>query len=1079
MNYNPYRHADLDTEEYPFIALDTPGLPQPGPDFLAEADRLVDYQPPAKPKRRGKMTEADHLLADAEDERILLAQEELDRDRDRALRYLYCRALYHNDFILPVTVKGRPVDAAFIPGHLWGFEADGPRPATVMVIGKRPGDHELAQRRNFVGPSSAYLIKALEEIGVPREEYENWYVTNLVRHDRLDPASDTLAANWIKNCMPLLYQEIMIIRPKYILCLGGEAAKQLLGKGINVTNMTGRVAEFTYMAPFANSKPPLNVEYTAQVMVVPHPAYVARKPEAYDGLRDGVSAFYNVVQGARIGDVEDDIRHEVIYTERHLTRIVDELLQRRETIFAVDAEWQGKHPNNEGSYLRTIQFSPQAKEAYCVVLHSEGGAPAFQGDWLGPLRRLLKHSRNRHVRIGGHWFRADLPWLKRYGLDLEPEYTAAATPEETKHKGGWDTGPMVHAAFETLETYKLENLCMRWTTCPRWDIDLQKWKDDYCKKHQLKDKELEGYGQCPDDVLHPYANYDADGTRRLFDVFNGIGDAPGFLDKDMFGNNCRAAFHNNHRATHAALEMEMAGVEVNRERADALIETFNDVKNIKTAELQATLNWPDFNPRSANQCREFLFGQHLNGAIDKLTGKNRRLRPYRKRGLPAPISLGLTPIKPAGNGAKGMTWEAVVRDGKTHIFNPSTDKETLGILGHVDPRVMRLRDVRFLQQVMQSVIRLPKTIAGEVVLDDDGVPLHEGGLLYYIDDDARVRSHFYPVETGRWSSSRPNLQNLSKRREADYKRILADRYLYPIRSMLQARPGCVLIEADLKSAELAGIAWFSGDPTMIEHVRCNMLDEGDADYIDIHSRTACRAFNLDCEPTKAGLESIGKIHLRVAAKNVNFGIPYQRGAVALARQCREEGCNVTDAEAEMLKDAYFQVYPGTFGFLEECKSRVSSPGWLQGAFGRYRRFQAAEEEKILADQQRQACNFPIQNLVADAINVACWNITQFRERYQGPHTFRTVLQIHDALLFEVPYESVEWMIDEVIPTVMSAQVPIQPCYLDGTPMPIEEPYYFGVDTEVMTNWGEKLTREKALSFGLPDHKRFGVPAAKK
>jgi DNA polymerase I-like protein with 3'-5' exonuclease and polymerase domains len=96
------------------------------------------------------------------------------------------------------------------------------------------------------------------------------------------------------------------------------------------------------------------------------------------------------------------------------------------------------------------------------------------------------------------------------------------------------------------------------------------------------------------------------------------------------------------------------------------------------------------------------------------------------------------------------------------------------------------------------------------------------------------------------------------------------------------------IESDLKGAELAVLAWLSQDQSFIEHVRRNNLPEDHPDHYDIHSQQAVRAFRLTgIEPTKHGMKAAGK-SLRVAAKNVNFGIPYGRGAEAIARQCKEE-----------------------------------------------------------------------------------------------------------------------------------------------------------------------------------------------
>ena len=96
--------------------------------------------------------------------------------------------------------------------------------------------------------------------------------------------------------------------------------------------------------------------------------------------------------------------------------------------------------------------------------------------------------------------------------------------------------------------------------------------------------------------------------------------------------------------------------------------------------------------------------------------------------------------------------------------------------------------------------------------------------------------------------------------------------------MLMASPGNVLVEADFIGAELFGMARMAGDAAMIDHCLRNQLPEDDKNYYDIHSNVAVFAFKLSCPPTKKGLQSIGKEHLRIVAKSVIFGIAYGRGA---------------------------------------------------------------------------------------------------------------------------------------------------------------------------------------------------------
>lgn len=1010
-----------------------------GPDFLEAAAHIAGYDATLV----GKKTKAGLAALDA---------------LQPILRYLYRRALYDPRFRMVVNVKGRPVVADFMPGHAYEAPSIGPRPCRVLVIGKHPGREELAQGRNFCGPGSQDLWNALDELGVSDAQLADWYFTNTVRHGQLDPASNSLPQAWVRNCQPLLQHELNLVRPDYVLCLGGDAAKALTGATGGVLSLRGRVLPYTYTVVDGG----VAFETTAQLMAIVHPASVAREPDQYPDFVDALSQFVRLVEG-RPASASVPLTHVTLYTEQQLARVVDAVLADPtpgSELLAVDCEWHGDSPHDRGAYLRTVQFSHRAGHAYCVVLRACGGRPVFQPDHgaaVRQLNRLLAGTPTKQLRLGGHFLQADLPWLEHAGVAAMERWGVPRSAALLKSTGGWDTGAMTHALYESLPSYKLELLCARFLGMARWDLELQSWKTQHCRQHKLKDAELEGYGECPDEVLHPYALFDVDGTRRLATYLLDR------LDADQHGNSAWQGYWLNMVSALAFLEMELVGVTVDRERADALVQQYMAAHAESLAKLRELAQWPDFNPGSSPQCRELLYGEAYNGTRDKATGGAQRLRP------PGAVSLGLKPIKAAGKG--GRDWQRLEARHEAEAYNPAADKETLGILGHEHPLAAQLRDCRFLAQILKGVLRPPVTADdGAAQRDADGHYRYAGGLLSYVNDDGRVRTHFYPVETGRVSSSRPPMQNIGSRREGDYKRILGkQRYSHPLRSLLCAAPGHVLVEVDYKSAEVAALAWLSNDPTMIEHVRRNCLDERDPDYFDVHSNMAVQAFRLDCLPTKAGLASIERSSLRVAAKNIIFGIPYGRQPPAIARQCREEGSPIEVVEVERIQEMYFEMYAGTVPYFEECERRVVEPGWVCGTYGRYRRFPRAADEAVRSEQQRSCRNFPMQNAVADALRLAMANLYRYRARHADAGAYRLVLQIHDALLFEVPVGNVEWFLRDVVRQCMCDRVPLWPLRLDGELLPgITRPYHFGIDTKLCTHWGESVTRAAGRALGLPD-----------
>ena len=50
---------------------------------------------------------------------------------------------------------------------------------------------------------------------------------------------------------------------------------------------------------------------------------------------------------------------------------------------------------------------------------------------------------------------------------------------------------------------------------------------------------------------------------------------------------------------------------------------------------------------------------------------------------------------------------------------------------------------------------------------------------------------------------------------------------------------------------------------------------------------------------------------------------------------------------------------------------------------------------------------------------------------------------------------------------MVEQVPIYPRRLDNVPMTVEQPYFFGIDSDVQINWGENITEDQANALGIP------------
>lgn len=1040
-----------------------PGMPLPGRDLLDLAAAFGDDTRLAQGKsKKSKPTGVEHCGS------VLT-------EFTRELLYA------SGDISFPTTVRpGMPKKPlAVVSGHLWGeARATGPVRSDVMILGKMLGTDEKNYGRMYAGKMGELLRDICDELGVGAES-DQWYMTSVLKTEHPDAASGntTLKNNWVQEWLPFLHQELRIVRPKYILCLGADALKALLGKKASVGAMEGRVVEYTY--PISRTATGRQIFHKALVMACINPGAVLHQPEQEDTFKNGFARFYQLTRGLRPDREEEGLDHREVETLDQLKALAEEVERDCEdNLIAVDAEWHGEHPQNEGAYLRTIQISWKPKTAVLIHLRHAGGKWRFQGKKGELLHWLKKILRGR--RLAGQFFTADLEWLIHFGLTELGEWYEVADDWETtmlqalrkkNPRGGFDTGLALHAIRETAD-FGLTAATLRYTSAPRYDVELTKWRDSWCNERGLKKADMEGYGECPDSVLVPYGCYDADVTRRLVLIFQKL------LTKDGFGNNCWEAFWRSMRAQPGALEMSMTGLVVDRERMDRQTEAYLAAKSRLSQRIRDWARWPEFNLESSFHVREFLFGEDLNGKPRLPGDPPIRLRP------PGARSLKLEPVLTTDK--RPMPWEEVLDRGLAMEKTPSTNKISLAILAQNNQEVERwhptkqkfcvydfseqitwLRDYRFISQVLKSVLRTPirDEETEDFVQTKDGFYVYPGGLPASICDDGCVRTHLYQTkETGRWSSARPPLQNLSKKRETDYARILGESYLQPIRTIMRARDGCVLIEADYTGAELFGMAMMSGDEAMIEHARRNILPENHPDYYDIHSNVAKLAFRLDCAPTKGGLASVGKKHMRIVAKSVVFGVAYGRGAKAIALAAKEEGVQVTVAEAQQVVDAIFEMYPRLKPFFEGCKKRALNERWLCGVGGRYRRFPQARDRMQEGDMERQAMNFLIQNMVAEAMNMAIDNLLRYRKQH-GKHLFRMLLQIHDAILLEVPVEHATQIYDDALPNCMSAQVPLYPVDLDGIPNGTG-PYHLGIGIDVNEQWGQELYPNDCWRLGL-------------
>jgi intein/homing endonuclease len=215
---------------------------------------------------------------------------------------------------------------------------------------------------------------------------------------------------------------------------------------------------------------------------------------------------------------------------------------------------------------------------------------------------------------------------------------------------------------------------------------------------------------------------------------------------------------------------------------------------------------------------------------------------------------------------------------------------------------------------------------------------------------------------------------------------------------------------------------------------------------------------------------------------VVFGVPYGRGDEAVVRAIAEEGTLISAADAAKIRAAILDTYPRLGEYLEEARKRVVQPGWIRNCFGSYRRFTKSNLAQDDGSLEREAGNYNIQSGVADALSRALDYLVHYpgRRRSDGSLRFRLLLPIHDAILFEVPIEELEWFVGAgegkhgVLQECMTDKITIYPCDFNGQRLPGRDGLHMGVEYSLFLNWGEAMSRDAGLAIGVPE--RFLPPA---
>ena len=328
----------------------------------------------------------------------------------------------------------------------------------------------------------------------------------------------------------------------------------------------------------------------------------------------------------------------------------------------------------------------------------------------------------------------------------------------------------------------------------------------------------------------------------------------------------------------------------------------------------------------------------------------------------------------------------------------STNKETMDILIEKYPNVPFLQaiaDLRKYNKYMDTYVQ---------------------GMFAVLNKDNRVRCTFnlHGTETGRLSCSAPNMQNIPR--------------LKLIKNLFIAPEGYKLVQLDYSQAELRVLAYMSQDEYLRETYR-----EGK----DLHDAMALKIFG----------EGFTK-EQRVAAKTINFGIPYGRGPGSMASKM-----HMTVQQATQTIKDWYKAAPGAKKYVDQMRQAPYAKGEpYTTVFGRQRHYIITYENRNHVENE--AVNFPISSIASDLtmLSVCAIHDQLLKEGIDA----RIVNTVHDSIIIEcIDQPDALKRVVEIGTTTM-AEMPKK--YLTN---PVLD-FPFRADAEIGKSWGDLENADEAL-----------------
>lgn len=732
----------------------------------------------------------------------------------------------------------------------------------------------------------------------------------------------------VKACKSYLTQEIEIVDPGYIVLAGNPALKAVFGH-------EGISKEHGLLKDGPDGR---------KYFPVLHPASALpnRYPENRDKIRDALRNLLSIIRSDGKNTTLDGIRYNLVDTREKMLKLrarLRALPAGTPTVFDYETNTLLTPFHGADVAISGVAFCWDENEAWYLVI-----------DHRNPPNLLSSEDRELAVSILKEFARSD---LLKIAHNLKFEYNQTHGNFGVRLKPPFAcTVLLSHLIDSTRGIHGLDAIAWK-VGMGGYDMELEQWFARNGIKHEDRD-----YTKVDLDVLSRYSMLDGVAARRWWSKGYEIIEERGQVD--LFLNHVCACVR-------AYADMEARGALVDLDYLDRLSQYYdNKTKNVIEVDLR----------RIATQAGFELLPEFKLSSPDQVGDLLTRW-------------LGADQWPERGNREQQNT-RMVEYDEDMEDFRNQISFTEKGRLSTAKVVLQTILAIKPLTPEQREFLEKFVTYRAAYKRFTTSVE----GLRKHICPDGRVRTSYFleGTETGRRSSSKPNMQNIP--RDPMIKRVFV------------AAKDHLLIMNDYKNLEVRIAAALSGDEKLVRAF---------LDGKDIHTFTASLAYQYDYDDmvrvlgmSRPDVQSAGLVDkylkydkARKLAKVVMWVILFGGGAEKIALTA-----GIPLADATRLRGRMMSEFPRLDAMFKRLERLAVKRGYAENAFGR-RRYLAglnSDSRGIVNEALRQALNSPVQGSAADITSRAITKLNKILA--QRSLRAGMELEVHDDLTGEVHYEDV-------------------------------------------------------------------------